>query len=243
MKCLAALALLVSSLVVSAGCTSHGLTGASAPADAAPDAGAAADAAPDAGPDAAADLAPAADATVDAAPDATADAAPDATADAAPKPFCPTGKVLCGDSCEDCCRDRDCQVDGGSTAVCTSNKCEIRCTTPGSIECHSMCVPLEGICLVDILDIGGADCTLESFKFCSQLPDRPDCSRIMRKVHVPSNDPTQLLLLCESKFAQLKAEVCALGPYSGERVGLTVHTYKPDGSFLANPTARVERCP
>jgi hypothetical protein len=228
MKRLAALAFLVSSLVVSAGCTSHGSAAASAPPDAAPDA-----AAPDASADASADLAP------DAAADATADAAPDV----APKPSCPIGKVLCGDSCEDCCRDRDCQTDGGFSAVCTSNKCVAGCTTAGSIECHSMCVPLEGICLVDLLDMGGGECTLEAYKFCSQLPDRPDCSRIMRKFHVPSNDPSQLVLLCQSKFPQLKADVCALGPFSGMRVGLTVHYYKPDGSFGGNPAVAVERCP
>jgi len=227
MQRLTASVLLVSSLVVSAGCSTHGLAGASAPADAAPDA-AAADASPD---------------TADLAPDAAAEGAVDTASDVAPKQSCPTGKVLCGDTCEDCCRDRDCQTDGGFTAVCTSNKCEARCTTSGSIECHSMCVPLEGICLVDVLDMSGGDCTLESYKFCSQLPDRPDCGRIMRKVHAPSNDPNQLVLLCESRFSQLKAEVCALGPYSGMRVGMTVHYYKPDGSFAGNPVVRVERCP
>ncbi|HXU83623.1 MAG TPA: hypothetical protein VN914_19655 [Polyangia bacterium] len=192
----------------------------------------------DAAPDVAAD-----DAAPDASPDAAADLAPDAAPDVAPTPACPTGKVLCGDSCEDCCRDRDCQTDGGLAAVCTSNKCVVGCTASGTIECHSMCVPLEGVCLVDLLDLGGSECTLESYKFCSQLPDRPDCGRIMRKVHVPSNDPSQLLALCQSKFAQLKAEVCALGPYSGMRVGLAAHYYKPDGSFAGNPILGVEHCP
>jgi hypothetical protein len=113
----------------------------------------------------------------------------------------------------------------------------------GMLECHEVCAPLEGICLVDLLDLGGGDCTLASFKFCSAKPDRPDCSRIMRKVHVPANELGALKTLCQSKFPALKAEVCGLGTFPGYRVGLTVHAYNPDGSYGSSTTVAVENCP
>ena len=116
------------------------------------------------------------------------------------------------------------------------------CCPAGGLLCHGTCQPLEGICLVDVLS-HVPECTLESMRFCTALPDRPDCNLVMRKVRVPSNDIDRLPALCASKFPALKAEVCALWPTPGARVGLTVHNYKPDGSYNDSRTLAVENCP
>jgi hypothetical protein len=113
-----------------------------------------------------------------------------------------------------------------------------------TIECHDTCQAVGGICLVDILDVPTVPpCSLEQFRLCSALPDRPDCTAILRKVRVASNDLDQIDTACAAHFPVLKAQVCSLGPYQGMRVGLTMHVYDADGAFADSRTARVEYCP